>query len=129
MFICSDIMNNETGCYRYNVVTDDGCVCVWKPRGERLNPASAVKRHTAPCWCDHLGFLRIRYSVNPSSGTRDNFSSAICTGDHAAPCVPLMAASSRIMLGRTTRGSQEPPQHCHTSVAAWLPDLSPSEHV
>ncbi|GFX08747.1 transposable element Tcb1 transposase [Trichonephila clavipes] len=28
--------------------SDDNRVCVWRPRGERLNPAFALQRHTTP---------------------------------------------------------------------------------
>ncbi|GFW53969.1 transposable element Tcb2 transposase [Trichonephila clavipes] len=33
---------------RFNLRSDDNRVRVWRPRGERLNPAFAVQRHTAP---------------------------------------------------------------------------------
>ncbi|GFX40122.1 transposable element Tcb2 transposase [Trichonephila clavipes] len=33
---------------RFNLSRDDNRVRVWRPRGERLNPAFALKRHTAP---------------------------------------------------------------------------------
>ncbi|GFT58645.1 transposable element Tcb2 transposase [Trichonephila clavipes] len=33
---------------RFNVSSDDNCVRVWKPCGERLNPAFALQRHTTP---------------------------------------------------------------------------------
>ncbi|GFU09024.1 transposable element Tcb1 transposase [Trichonephila clavipes] len=33
---------------RFNLRSDDNCVRVGRPRGERLNPASALQRHTAP---------------------------------------------------------------------------------
>ncbi|GFV38746.1 transposable element Tcb1 transposase [Trichonephila clavipes] len=33
---------------RFNLSSDDNRVRVWRPRGERLNPASALQRHTAP---------------------------------------------------------------------------------
>ncbi|GFX74104.1 transposable element Tcb2 transposase [Trichonephila clavipes] len=32
----------------FNLSSDDNCVRVWRPRGERLNPAFALQRHTAP---------------------------------------------------------------------------------
>ncbi|GFX54199.1 transposable element Tcb1 transposase [Trichonephila clavipes] len=34
--------------YRFNLSSDDNRVRVWRPRGERLNPAFALQRHTAP---------------------------------------------------------------------------------
>ncbi|GFX57210.1 transposable element Tcb2 transposase [Trichonephila clavipes] len=33
---------------RFNLGSDDNRVRVWRPRGERLNPAFALQRHTAP---------------------------------------------------------------------------------
>ncbi|GFT38850.1 transposable element Tcb2 transposase [Trichonephila clavipes] len=33
---------------RFNLSSEDNRVRVWRPRGERLNPASALQRHTAP---------------------------------------------------------------------------------
>ncbi|GFX19743.1 transposable element Tcb1 transposase [Trichonephila clavipes] len=33
---------------RFNPSSDDNRVLVWRPRGERLNPAFALQRHTAP---------------------------------------------------------------------------------
>ncbi|GFW19799.1 transposable element Tcb2 transposase [Trichonephila clavipes] len=42
---------------RFNLSSDDNRVRVWRPRGERLNPAFALQRHTAPTAgvMDHLG--------------------------------------------------------------------------
>ncbi|GFX93642.1 transposable element Tcb2 transposase [Trichonephila clavipes] len=34
--------------YRFNFCSDDNRVRVWRPRGERLNPAFALQRHIAP---------------------------------------------------------------------------------
>ncbi|GFX43245.1 transposable element Tcb1 transposase [Trichonephila clavipes] len=33
---------------RFSLSSDDNRVRVWRPRGERLNPAFALQRHTAP---------------------------------------------------------------------------------
>ncbi|GFX47324.1 transposable element Tcb2 transposase [Trichonephila clavipes] len=33
---------------RFNLSSNDNRVRVWRPRGERLNPAFALQRHTAP---------------------------------------------------------------------------------
>ncbi|GFT75731.1 transposable element Tcb2 transposase [Trichonephila clavipes] len=33
---------------RFNLSSDDNRVRVWRPRGERLSPAFALQRHTAP---------------------------------------------------------------------------------
>ncbi|GFX37228.1 transposable element Tcb2 transposase [Trichonephila clavipes] len=33
--------------FRFNLRSDDNRVRVWRPRGERLNPAFALQRHTA----------------------------------------------------------------------------------
>ncbi|GFY06810.1 transposable element Tcb2 transposase [Trichonephila clavipes] len=34
--------------YRFNLSSDDNHVRVWRPCGERLNPAFVLQRHTAP---------------------------------------------------------------------------------
>ncbi|GFX71887.1 transposable element Tcb2 transposase [Trichonephila clavipes] len=34
--------------YRFNLSSDDNRVRVWSPRGERLNPAFSLQRHTTP---------------------------------------------------------------------------------
>ncbi|GFW66289.1 transposable element Tcb2 transposase [Trichonephila clavipes] len=39
------IRSNES---RFNLSSDDNCIRVWRPRGERLNPAFALRRHIAP---------------------------------------------------------------------------------
>ncbi|GFY10411.1 transposable element Tcb2 transposase [Trichonephila clavipes] len=39
------VFSNES---RLNLSSDDNCVRVWRPRGERLNPAFALQRHIAP---------------------------------------------------------------------------------
>ncbi|GFX60746.1 transposable element Tcb2 transposase [Trichonephila clavipes] len=39
------VFNDE---YRFNLISDDNHVHVWRPRGERLNPAFALQRRTAP---------------------------------------------------------------------------------
>ncbi|GFY07808.1 transposable element Tcb2 transposase [Trichonephila clavipes] len=33
---------------KFNLRSDDNRLCVWRPRGERLNPAFALQRHTDP---------------------------------------------------------------------------------
>ncbi|GFX92982.1 transposable element Tcb1 transposase [Trichonephila clavipes] len=33
---------------RLNIISDDKRVCVWRPLGERLNPAFTLRRHTSP---------------------------------------------------------------------------------
>ncbi|GFW66954.1 transposable element Tcb2 transposase [Trichonephila clavipes] len=33
---------------RFNLNSNDNRVCEWRPRGERLNPAFALQRHSAP---------------------------------------------------------------------------------
>ncbi|GFU57047.1 uncharacterized protein TNCV_1779141 [Trichonephila clavipes] len=40
-----DVFSDTT---RFNLSSDDNHVCVWKPRGECLNPAFALQRHTTP---------------------------------------------------------------------------------
>ncbi|GFY00670.1 transposable element Tcb2 transposase [Trichonephila clavipes] len=34
--------------FRFSLSSDNNRVRVWRPRGERLNPAFALQRHTAP---------------------------------------------------------------------------------
>ncbi|GFX36618.1 zinc finger MYM-type protein 6 [Trichonephila clavipes] len=45
------VFNDES---RFNLSSDVNGVRVWRPRGECLNPAFALQRHTAP-WCDGMG--------------------------------------------------------------------------
>ncbi|GFS85060.1 transposable element Tcb2 transposase [Trichonephila clavipes] len=33
---------------RFSLSSEDNRVCVWRPRGESLNPAFALQRHTTP---------------------------------------------------------------------------------
>ncbi|GFX12973.1 transposable element Tcb1 transposase [Trichonephila clavipes] len=42
------VFNDES---RFNLSSDDNRVRVWRPRDERLNPAFALQRHTAPTAC------------------------------------------------------------------------------
>ncbi|GFU68508.1 transposable element Tcb1 transposase [Trichonephila clavipes] len=39
------VFSEESG---FNLSSDDNRVCVWRPRGEHLNSAFALQRHTAP---------------------------------------------------------------------------------
>ncbi|GFT89190.1 transposable element Tcb1 transposase [Trichonephila clavipes] len=39
------VFNDES---RFNLSSDANSVRVWRPRGERLNPAFALQRYTAP---------------------------------------------------------------------------------
>ncbi|GFV34750.1 uncharacterized protein TNCV_1450541 [Trichonephila clavipes] len=47
-----DCSRMEPGCLndksRFNLSSDDNCVCVWRPYCKILNPAFALQRHTAP---------------------------------------------------------------------------------
>ncbi|GFV56024.1 transposable element Tcb2 transposase [Trichonephila clavipes] len=40
---------------RFNLSSDDNRVSVWRPHGERLNPAFALQRHRSHSWCDGMG--------------------------------------------------------------------------
>ncbi|GFX13592.1 uncharacterized protein TNCV_3136651 [Trichonephila clavipes] len=42
------VFSNHTNRTRYNLNSDDNRVRVWRPRGERLNPAFSSHRHIAP---------------------------------------------------------------------------------
>ncbi|GFY14135.1 uncharacterized protein TNCV_3613241 [Trichonephila clavipes] len=47
--------------------SDDNRVCVWRPRDERLNPAFALQRHTAPTvGVMVLGCLCLQYTITSS---------------------------------------------------------------
>ncbi|GFX81988.1 transposable element Tcb2 transposase [Trichonephila clavipes] len=43
--VCPQLQSDES---RFNLSSDDNRVRVWRPRGERLNPAFLLPRHTAP---------------------------------------------------------------------------------
>ncbi|GFX32793.1 transposable element Tcb2 transposase [Trichonephila clavipes] len=45
MELIVNVFSNEP---RFNLSSDDNRVSVWRPRGERPNPAFALQRHTAP---------------------------------------------------------------------------------
>ncbi|GFV09795.1 hypothetical protein TNCV_2598501 [Trichonephila clavipes] len=50
LFECAELFTKEelSDESRFNLSSDDNRVRVWRPRGERLNPAFALQRHTAP---------------------------------------------------------------------------------
>ncbi|GFV69740.1 uncharacterized protein TNCV_1348931 [Trichonephila clavipes] len=45
---CWDQWIREIDESRFNLSSGDDRVCEWKPHGERLDPAFALQRHTAP---------------------------------------------------------------------------------
>ncbi|GFU10101.1 transposable element Tcb2 transposase [Trichonephila clavipes] len=47
---------------RFNIISDDNRVRVWRPRGECLNPAFALQRHTAPT-ADVMVWVAITYNT------------------------------------------------------------------
>ncbi|GFX16394.1 transposable element Tcb2 transposase [Trichonephila clavipes] len=47
---------------RFNISSDDNRVCVWRPRGERLNPTFALQLHTPPT-ADVMVWGAIAYST------------------------------------------------------------------
>ncbi|GFW85283.1 hypothetical protein TNCV_3250201 [Trichonephila clavipes] len=42
---------------RLNLSSDDNRVCVFRPRGERLNPPFALQRQHSHSWCDEIHSL------------------------------------------------------------------------
>ncbi|GFS87667.1 transposable element Tcb2 transposase [Trichonephila clavipes] len=51
---------------RFNLSSDDNRVRVWRPRGERLNPAFALQRHIAPTsGCEGIKCHCLQYTVTP----------------------------------------------------------------
>ncbi|GFW65891.1 transposable element Tcb2 transposase [Trichonephila clavipes] len=64
---------------RFNHSNDDNHARVWRPRGERLNPAFALQRHTAPTagvivWGCHC----LQYMVTANIDPRHHGSPAVC---------------------------------------------------
>ncbi|GFY05374.1 transposable element Tcb1 transposase [Trichonephila clavipes] len=88
------VCNDES---RFNLSSNDNRVRVLRPRGERLNPAFALQRRTAPhSWCYGMECHRLQYQVIPSIVTdthsiRDTMTAQRYVHDIQQPHVlPLM---------------------------------------
>ncbi|GFU74093.1 transposable element Tcb2 transposase [Trichonephila clavipes] len=49
----------------FNLGSDDNCVLVSRPRGEHLNLAFSLQRHTTPTACVGMRYHCLRYTVTP----------------------------------------------------------------
>ncbi|GFW17871.1 transposable element Tcb2 transposase [Trichonephila clavipes] len=122
---------------RFNLSNDDNCVRVWRPRGERLNPALALQRHTAPT-ADVILLGAIAYNTRSFLELiRGTMTAQRYVHDILQPHVlPLM---QRLPGTFFQQDNSRPPtarvsQDClHTvSTLTWparSPDLSPIEHI
>ncbi|GFS73835.1 transposable element Tcb2 transposase [Trichonephila clavipes] len=103
---------------RFNLSSDDNRVRVWRPRGERLNPAFALQRHTSPT----VGVMvwgAIAYNTRPPL--------VLIRGTMTAQRSHFQQDNGR---PHTTRVSQDC-LHTITTLPwpARFPDLSPIEHI
>ncbi|GFT72432.1 integrase catalytic domain-containing protein [Trichonephila clavipes] len=107
------IFSNES---RFNLSSDDNHIRVWRPHGERLNPAFALQRHTTAT-----------FAVMPSSMSMTFFD------PHVLPLIQrLPGAIFQLDNARphTARLSQDSLRTLTTLPRpARSPDLSPIEHI
>ncbi|GFU88116.1 transposable element Tcb2 transposase [Trichonephila clavipes] len=61
---------------RFNLSSDDNRVRVWRSRGERLNPAFSLQRHS---WCDRMGCHCLQYTVTPCIDPWHHDNPVVCT--------------------------------------------------
>ncbi|GFS98240.1 transposable element Tcb1 transposase [Trichonephila clavipes] len=119
---------------RFNLSSDDNRVRVWRPRGERLNPAFALQQHTTPTACVMV-WGAIAYKTRSSLVLiRDTMTAQRYVRDILQPHVmPLMQRLSEAIFQQdnarphTARVSQD----CLCTVTtlhllARIPDLSPN---
>ncbi|GFT84932.1 transposable element Tcb2 transposase [Trichonephila clavipes] len=97
---------------RFNLSSDDNRVRVWRPRGERLNPAFALQRHTAPT-AGVMVLDAIAYNTRSplvlTRGTRTSCNHMCCHSCNGSQ-EPFF---SKTMLGLTW-------QRCHKTVSTPL---------
>ncbi|GFW02501.1 uncharacterized protein TNCV_2455171 [Trichonephila clavipes] len=100
---------------RFNLSSDDNGVRVWRPRGERLNPAFALHRHTAPT-AGVMVWGAIAYNTLARLVFIRGTITALTSCNHM--CCPSCNSCSgpffnKTMLGLTRKG-------CHKTVSALL---------
>ncbi|GFX31742.1 transposable element Tcb2 transposase [Trichonephila clavipes] len=122
---------------RFNLSSEDNRVRVWRPRGERLNHAFALQRHTAPT-ADAMVWGAIAYNIRSSLVLiRDTMTSQWYVHDILQPYeLPLMQRLSGAIFHQD---NARPPtarvsQYCLRTITthprpAQSPDLSPIEHI
>ncbi|GFX01739.1 transposable element Tcb2 transposase [Trichonephila clavipes] len=117
---------------RFNLSSDDNRVHVWRPRGERLNPALALQRHTAVT-ASVIVWGVIAYNTRSTlvlicvtmTAQRHPWSMASCNHMCCYSCNESQEPFfNKTMLGLTRLG-------CHKTLPgpARSPDLSPIEHI
>ncbi|GFU73893.1 transposable element Tcb2 transposase [Trichonephila clavipes] len=117
---------------RFNLSNYDNRVRVWRPRGERINPAFALQRHTAPT-AGVMVWGVIAYNTRSSLVLiRGTMIAQRYAHDILQPHVlPLM---QRLPGAIPQQGQCSVSQDCLCAVTtlpwpARLPDLSPIEHI
>ncbi|GFS62151.1 uncharacterized protein TNCV_476991 [Trichonephila clavipes] len=81
---------------RFNISSDDNRVRVWRPRGERRNPAFCfTASHHSHSWCDDMGCHSLQYTIAPSIDSWNHDSPVVCPLHPAAACVATHATASR----------------------------------
>lgn len=122
---------------RFNLSSDDNRVRVWRLRGERLNPAFALQRHTAPT-AGVMVWGAIAYDTrSPLILIHGTMTAQRYVHDILQPHVlPLMARLPGAIFQQdnarphTARMSQDCLRHITTLPwPARSPDLSPIEHI
>ncbi|GFW56408.1 transposable element Tcb2 transposase [Trichonephila clavipes] len=122
---------------RFNLSSDDNRVRVWIPRGERLNPAFALQRHTAPT-AGVMVWSAIGYNTqSPLVLIRGTMTALryvhVILEPHVLPVMQRLPGAIFLQDNarpHTARVSQE----CLRTVTtlpwpARSPDLSPVEHI
>ncbi|GFU82888.1 CUB and sushi domain-containing protein 3 [Trichonephila clavipes] len=122
---------------RFNLSSDDNRVRVWRPRGERLNPAFALQRHSSPT-AAVMVWDAIAYNTrSPLVLICGTMTAQRYVHDILQPHVlPLMKRLARTIFQQetaqphTSRLSQD--CLCTVTSLPWparSPDLSPIEHI
>ncbi|GFX41660.1 transposable element Tcb1 transposase [Trichonephila clavipes] len=122
---------------RFNFSSDDNRVRVWRPRGEHLNPACSLQRHTAPT-TGVMVWGVIAYSTRlPLLFTRDTMTGQRYVHEILQPHVlPLMQRLPGAIFQKRQdsashgKGIKRLSLHCYySSLACQIPSLSPIEHI
>ncbi|GFU72813.1 transposable element Tcb1 transposase [Trichonephila clavipes] len=74
---------------------DDNHVRVWRPCGERLNPAIFTVTHHSPRWCDFMRRHYLEYAVTPGIDPWHHDSPEVCPRHPTTTCVATPATAPR----------------------------------
>ncbi|GFS83585.1 transposable element Tcb2 transposase [Trichonephila clavipes] len=121
---------------RFNLNSDDNPFRVWRPRGERLNPAFALQRHTAPT-AGVMVWDAIAYNTrSPLVSIQDTITAQRYVHDilqlHVLPLMQRLPGAifqQNKARPHTTRVSQDCLRITILPWPALSPDLPPIEHI